>query len=247
MTRNTHLIKRHVCPSVPFLPTEHPTGSASCLLILTVLLFKPSMMKKNTTRRTMQESKRCKRDNMGPLVVDTVEDLRNIQLSLWELHKLLTDLPDDMLEDSRDSSSPELEYSPCSNKNTGNSPQSTWTQQWSDHPRPTTHEQNCEVDYAQRSHDEYAYEDGAVQINGYHPQSQPLPHTWSQDHPFTQGDYIYTSIGTEKSTETSLTDEYESKPYPQVTNTAVVYNGEGEHGDNQNHDRSQYRRIISSK
>uniref|UniRef100_A0A8C9WXZ9 Centrosomal protein 152 n=1 Tax=Sander lucioperca TaxID=283035 RepID=A0A8C9WXZ9_SANLU len=125
-----------------------------------------------------------------------------------ELHKLLTDLPDDMLEDSRDSSSPELEYSPCNNKNT--------------------------VDYDQRSHDEYAYEDGAVQINGYHPQSQPLPHTWSQDHPFTQGDYIYTSIGTEKSTETSLTDEYESKPYPQVTNTAV-YNGEGEHGDNQNH------------
>uniref|UniRef100_A0A3B4WYJ8 Centrosomal protein 152 n=1 Tax=Seriola lalandi dorsalis TaxID=1841481 RepID=A0A3B4WYJ8_SERLL len=38
-----------------------------------------------------------------------------------ELHKLLTDLPDDMLEDSRDSSSPELEYSTCSNKNTGNS------------------------------------------------------------------------------------------------------------------------------
>uniref|UniRef100_A0A3Q3QF28 CEP152 CEP63 binding coiled coil domain-containing protein n=1 Tax=Monopterus albus TaxID=43700 RepID=A0A3Q3QF28_MONAL len=37
-----------------------------------------------------------------------------------ELHKLLTDLPDDMLEDSRDSS-PELEYSPCSNKNTGTS------------------------------------------------------------------------------------------------------------------------------
>ncbi|XP_078113346.1 centrosomal protein of 152 kDa isoform X2 [Sander vitreus] len=164
-----------------------------------------------------------------------------------ELHKLLTDLPDDMLEDSRDSSSPELEYSPCSNKNTGNSPQSTWTQQWSDHPRPTTHEQNCEVDYDQRSHDEYAYEDGAVQINGYHPQSQPLPHTWSQDHPFTQGDYIYTSIGTEKSTETSLTDEYESKPYPQVTNTAVVYNGEGEHGDNQNHgDHNKGRKNFQS-
>ncbi|XP_031138543.1 centrosomal protein of 152 kDa isoform X3 [Sander lucioperca] len=183
---------------------------------------------------------------MGPLVVDTVEDLRNIQRSLWELHKLLTDLPDDMLEDSRDSSSPELEYSPCNNKNTGNSPQSTWTQQWSDHPRPTTHEQNCEVDYDQRSHDEYAYEDGAVQINGYHPQSQPLPHTWSQDHPFTQGDYIYTSIGTEKSTETSLTDEYESKPYPQVTNTAV-YNGEGEHGDNQNHgDHNKGRKNFQS-
>lgn len=36
-----------------------------------------------------------------------------------QLHKLLTDLPDDMLEDSRDCSSPELECSPCSNKTTG--------------------------------------------------------------------------------------------------------------------------------
>lgn len=37
-----------------------------------------------------------------------------------QLHKLLTDLPDDMLEDSVDSSSPELEYTTCSHKNTGN-------------------------------------------------------------------------------------------------------------------------------
>lgn len=37
-----------------------------------------------------------------------------------QLHKLLTDLPDDMLEDSIDSSSPELDYTACSNKNTGN-------------------------------------------------------------------------------------------------------------------------------
>ncbi|CAL8261477.1 unnamed protein product [Merluccius merluccius] len=36
-----------------------------------------------------------------------------------ELHKLLTDLPDDMLEDSRDSS-PELEYSTCTNNNINN-------------------------------------------------------------------------------------------------------------------------------
>lgn len=27
----------------------------------------------------------CKRDNMGPSVVDTLEDLRNIQQSLWEV------------------------------------------------------------------------------------------------------------------------------------------------------------------
>ncbi|XP_045893647.1 centrosomal protein of 152 kDa isoform X2 [Micropterus dolomieu] len=157
-----------------------------------------------------------------------------------ELQKLLTDLPDDMLEDSRDSSL-ELEYSTCSNKNTGNSPQSTWTRQWSAHPRQTSHEQNYEVDFDQRSHDEYAYEDGAAPISGHrsHPQSQPLPHTWNQqpqDHQFTQGDYTYTSIGTEKSTETNdfSTNEYDSKSYPQGTNNAVVYNGEVGRRDNLN-------------
>ncbi|XP_070687478.1 centrosomal protein of 152 kDa [Pempheris klunzingeri] len=178
---------------------------------------------------------------MGPSVVDTVEDLRNIQQSLWELQKLLTDLPDDMLEDSRDSSSPELEYSTCTNKNTGNSPQSPWPQQWPVNPRPTSHEQNYEVDYDQHCHDEYPHEDGVVQINGHRtrPQSQPLPHTWNQqpqDHQFTQGDYTYTSMGTEKSTETNdfSMDEYESKQNPHGTNNAVVYNGEGGCRDNQN-------------
>lgn len=37
----------------------------------------------------------------------------------FQLHKLLTDLPDDMLEDSRDST-PELDYSTCSNNNINN-------------------------------------------------------------------------------------------------------------------------------
>ncbi|KAK1887325.1 Centrosomal protein of 152 kDa [Dissostichus eleginoides] len=122
-----------------------------------------------------------------------------------ELHKLLTDLPDDMLEDSIDSSSPELEYTTCTNKNTGNSPQSTWTQQ-----RPTSHEQNCEPDYDQRSQDEYTYQDGA-------------------------GDYTYTSIGTEKSTNDFSADEYESKPYPPSTNNPVVFNGEAGRRDDQHY------------
>ncbi|KAF3854992.1 hypothetical protein F7725_023047 [Dissostichus mawsoni] len=95
-----------------------------------------------------------------------------------------------------------LEYTTSTNKNTGNSPQSTWTQQ-----RPTSHEQNCEPDYDQRSQDEYTYQDGAVQINGHHPQTQPQPQTWNQDHQFTQGDYTYTSIGTEKSTNDFSADE----------------------------------------
>uniref|UniRef100_A0A3B4VJJ9 Centrosomal protein 152 n=1 Tax=Seriola dumerili TaxID=41447 RepID=A0A3B4VJJ9_SERDU len=165
-----------------------------------------------------------------------------------ELHKLLTDLPDDMLEDSRDSSSPELEYSTRSNKNTGNSPQSTWTQQWSIQPRPVSHEQNYEADYDQGLHDDYTYEDDVVQINGHrrNPQSQPLPHTWNQqseDHHFTQGDCTYTSMGTEKSTETNdfSTDEYESKPYPQGTNNHVEYNGEVGYRDKQSHTRNHFQ------
>ncbi|KAM7002587.1 centrosomal protein of 152 kDa [Tautogolabrus adspersus] len=142
-----------------------------------------------------------------------------------ELQKLLTDLPDDMLEDSRDSSSPELEYSAISNKNTGNSPESTWSQQWSVHPRPTSHEQ-----------DDYNYGDGAVQINGQLGQIQSQPHTWnqqSQDHRFTQGGYTYTSMGTEQSTETKdfSTDEYGSKPYTQGTDNAAVYHEEEGHVD----------------
>ncbi|XP_040893864.1 centrosomal protein of 152 kDa [Toxotes jaculatrix] len=175
-----------------------------------------------------------------------------------ELHKLLTDLPDDMLEDSRDSSSPELEYSTCSNKNTGNSPQSTWTQQWPNNPQPVSHEQNYEADYDQGSHDEYAYEDGALQVNGLRrlPQSQPLPHTWnhqSEDHQFTQGDYTYTNMGTEKCMETNdfSTDDYESKPYPQGTNNHVAYNGEAGYRDKRSHEdhniRNQFQPGVGDK
>ncbi|XP_030587523.1 centrosomal protein of 152 kDa isoform X2 [Archocentrus centrarchus] len=155
-----------------------------------------------------------------------------------ELHKLLTDLPDDMLEDSIDSSSPDLEYTIRRNKNTGNSPQSSWTQQWSDHPRPAPHAQNYEEHYDEGSSNEYAYQDGAAHINGHqsHPQSQPLPHTWNQDHQFTQADYTCTSMGTEKMTETSdFSTEFESKPYPQGAGNHVEYNGERGYMNKQSH------------
>ncbi|KAM4618221.1 centrosomal protein of 152 kDa [Polymixia lowei] len=143
-----------------------------------------------------------------------------------ELHKLLTNLPDDMLEDSRDSSSSELEYSACSNRNTVNG--------------PTSNEENYEDDYNRGSdHDEYVYEDGAVHINGHssHPQRQPLPQTWSQQSQscqFNQGGYTHTNTGTEQSTETNdfsindfSTEGYEPEPYPHVTNNPVEYDGEG--------------------
>ncbi|XP_040018099.2 centrosomal protein of 152 kDa isoform X4 [Gasterosteus aculeatus] len=170
-----------------------------------------------------------------------------------ELHKLLTDLPDDMLEDSVDSSSPELEYTTCSHKNTGNSPQSAWTQQWSDHSRPTSHEQKREVGHDQRSHDEYAYEDEAGQNDGHHPQSGPLPNAWNLDHQFSHADYTYTSIGSEKCTDTNdfSTDENKCKPYPHGTNNAAPFDGQEGRRDipnygHHNNGRDQFQ-ILKSR
>ncbi|XP_068170223.1 centrosomal protein of 152 kDa isoform X2 [Antennarius striatus] len=174
----------------------------------------------------------CKLDNMGPSIVDTVDDLKSIHRSLWELQKLLTDLPDDMLEDSRDST-PELEYSTCSNKNTGNSPQSVWTQQWSSHPRQASHEQNPEADYDQHYHDEYTVADRDAQINRH--QSHPQSCTWNQqtqDHQFIQEDYSYTSIDIEKTSNFSIE---ESKPCPQDINIDAAYDREGARRDIQNY------------
>uniref|UniRef100_A0A3B4GYR0 Centrosomal protein 152 n=1 Tax=Pundamilia nyererei TaxID=303518 RepID=A0A3B4GYR0_9CICH len=144
-----------------------------------------------------------------------------------ELHKLLTDLPDDMLEDSIDSSSPELDYTACSNKNTGKESLSVIVSL-----------KNYEDHYDEGLNNEYAYKDGAARINGHRspPQSQPLPHTWNQDHQFTQADYTCTSMGTDKMTETSdFSTEFESKPYPQGASNHVEYNGERGCIDKQNH------------
>lgn len=91
----------------------------------------------------------------------------------------------------------------------------------------------------QFSQDHYTYGDGAPKINGHHghTQSQALPHTWNQqtqDQQFTQGDYTYTSVGTERSTEANdfSTDEYSSRPYIQGTNNCAVYDEEGRHMEN---------------
>lgn len=149
-----------------------------------------------------------------------------------ELHKLLTDLPDDMLEDSRDSSL-ELEYSTCSNKNiANNSPQSNGVQQWSDHVSPTN--------YNQPPYEEYTYGDRAVngQMNGHRGHNQTQPHIWNQQpegHQFDQGDYTYSSIGTAKSTESNefSTDDYGLNTYPQGSKIPVEYNRDGGYRDRQ--------------
>nr|XP_057943335.1 centrosomal protein of 152 kDa isoform X2 [Doryrhamphus excisus] len=155
-----------------------------------------------------------------------------------ELHKLLTDLPDDMLEDSRDSSSPEMETSGCSNKNMTNSPPPEWTQQWSDHPIPTSHQQA----YDQSSRG-FPYDNKDVRINGHphHAQNQPLALMWSnkqlQDPDFTQEDY--TETGTVAVECTDLT--YESTMHPGGANNRVKYNGDGGGGDNDYGDRHNPR------
>ncbi|XP_013876974.1 centrosomal protein of 152 kDa isoform X2 [Austrofundulus limnaeus] len=163
-----------------------------------------------------------------------------------ELHKLLTDLPDDMLEDSRDCSSPELEGSPCSNKNTGSSPQSKWTQEWSDHTQPTSHTQTYEVDYGQGSHDEYQYEDEATHING-RPNHQLLPHSWTQDQ-FAQERCPCPSIGSDKCPEVSDScADFDAQSYPESFESHVKCNGEGGHRSERPHEdhntRSHFQNL----
>ncbi|XP_028304471.1 centrosomal protein of 152 kDa isoform X3 [Gouania willdenowi] len=161
---------------------------------------------------------------MGPSVVNTMVDGRSIQRSLWELQKLLTDLPHDMLDDSRDSSSPEMEYSTCSNKNTGNSTQTPWTQQVS-----TSHAQNYKDDFDPGCQNVYVYEDG----DG--PLSQTQLHSWTDNHHFTHGDYTNTSLGSEKSSETvDFSNKFDFKSSHPSSNTHMEYN-RGSCRDEQNH------------
>ncbi|XP_033823422.1 centrosomal protein of 152 kDa [Periophthalmus magnuspinnatus] len=160
-----------------------------------------------------------------------------------ELHKLLTDLPDDMLEDSRDSSSPELEYSTCSNKNTGNSPQANGAQQWSNQDRATSHEQNYEPNY-----NHFPFGDHLVNghMNGHQGQSQP--HVWNQPQgpQFNQGDYSYNSIGTENND--FSTDNYGTNAYSQASKIPVEYNGDEAYGDRRVHGETRnHFQVFNSK
>lgn len=106
-----------------------------------------------------------------------------------ELHKLLTDLPDDMLEDSGDST-PELEYSTCSNNinnRQGQQPGRTQQSEFADHRSERNSYENYEEDYnagADEHNGGYGYKGQAVHTNGYstggHPQRQALTPAWNQ-------------------------------------------------------------------
>uniref|UniRef100_A0A3B3XFU7 CEP152 CEP63 binding coiled coil domain-containing protein n=1 Tax=Poecilia mexicana TaxID=48701 RepID=A0A3B3XFU7_9TELE len=127
-----------------------------------------------------------------------------------ELHKLLTDLPDDMLEDSRDSSSPELECSTYSNKNTGSS------------NTVTVSLKAYEVDYNHGSPDGYAYEDGYA--NGHLPHS--LPPGWDQGRHFAQENR--TNMDSDEYAETGdYSAECDPRLFPDGTRSNLDYNGDG--------------------
>eukprot|EP00063_Salmo_salar_P050891 XP_014025726.1 PREDICTED: centrosomal protein of 152 kDa-like isoform X1 [Salmo salar] len=192
-----------------------------------------------------------------------------------ELHKLLTDLPDDMLEDSRDSSSPELDCSACSNTDTRDrSQQPTWNHQqteWSDHQTPASHEENYEKDYDHGSyHEEYPYEEAAVvgQISGHanqanhaslpqqgHPQAWNQPGLTEYQHEEQQygESYTYTSVGTEQSAAAAGTDfsteegGYRGELYPRgAVLPGVDYQRVvGDHGDEQSSTRKRVQKFDS--
>ncbi|KAM9807756.1 centrosomal protein of 152 kDa [Neosynchiropus ocellatus] len=139
-----------------------------------------------------------------------------------ELHKLLTDLPDDMLEDSQDSSSPDLEYSTCSNKNPGNSPQ--WNHQSSARQKPLSNDQNFAAEYSQVP-GPYPYKDEGVPLGGInsHPHTKTLPPTWnhqSQGHRFTHTSADKSTLSNDFSTD----ETFESHTYPVISNNQGVFN-----------------------
>uniref|UniRef100_A0A087XGD4 Centrosomal protein 152 n=1 Tax=Poecilia formosa TaxID=48698 RepID=A0A087XGD4_POEFO len=162
-----------------------------------------------------------------------------------ELHKLLTDLPDDMLEDSRDSSSPELECSTYSNKNTGSRyPQTKWNQDWSDHSHPTSHTQAYEVDYNHGSPDGYAYEDGHA--NGHLPHS--LPPGWDQGRHFAQENR--TNMDSDEYAETGdYSAECDPRLFPDGTRSNLDYNGDGGYRSPQcqgdNNTRNHFQKLTA--
>uniref|UniRef100_H3ATV5 Centrosomal protein 152 n=1 Tax=Latimeria chalumnae TaxID=7897 RepID=H3ATV5_LATCH len=100
-----------------------------------------------------------------------------------ELQQLLTDLPDDMLEDSTDFSSPELNCSVCSVND--QSAEHLWEEErnWNNHPG-ITEQENFKDDFRQNQyHEQYLYqrneqgENHSHQLNG-----EPHVNGWSEPH-----------------------------------------------------------------
>ncbi|XP_043933527.1 centrosomal protein of 152 kDa isoform X2 [Protopterus annectens] len=100
-----------------------------------------------------------------------------------ELQQLLTDLPDDMLEDSRDMSSPEMNYSDCSESETAVRNQQPWQQNkhWNAVPTSADLQKSFEEDYEVQYEDQCRY-DQASQQTGFQDDVKQYLNVWNKDH-----------------------------------------------------------------
>ncbi|XP_057186483.1 centrosomal protein of 152 kDa isoform X2 [Triplophysa rosa] len=178
---------------------------------------------------------------------EAIEDVRVIRQDLWRLQKLLTDLPDDMLEDSRDCSSPELDRSTCSHQGDDNRTRHAWNvPQWED--RRPSHEGRYEED-GQGSYNEGSYRSHTSQTNShpYHLQagSEHLHPGWDQQ---TSGNYQYQNgdyAGTDESrgTDFSAADGDDQDAYPHD----ALRNGAGYHEEEAQSNGLNYGAHASAK
>ncbi|KAF4081363.1 hypothetical protein AMELA_G00160580 [Ameiurus melas] len=155
-----------------------------------------------------------------------------------ELHKLLTDLPDDMLEDSHDSS-PELDYSTCSPQKDHERPQHAWKGQ-PDQPQPPSAERNPGDTYDQSDHQGYLY--GHGHVHHLHGRTEHLTQDWDahqgQNYQYESGDYVYSSSGAAESNGTknfSVEEDYEQQAYPH----------KGHHSGADGQDYGEYANVRS--
>ncbi|KAK7117828.1 hypothetical protein R3I94_023148 [Phoxinus phoxinus] len=164
-----------------------------------------------------------------------------------ELHKLLTDLPDDMLDDSGDCSSPELHRSTCSHPEDNNRPQPAWNvPQW-EHPIPSHEEQHYEEHDQGSYHEDYSYRSHMSQTNS-HPHhlqtgTEHLPAGWDPQNgkkfQYERGDHAHSSAGTDEShaTDFSTGDGPEQDAYTHnALHHGAVYQGDEAQGHGENND-----------
>ncbi|XP_041075313.1 centrosomal protein of 152 kDa-like isoform X2 [Polyodon spathula] len=144
-----------------------------------------------------------------------------------ELHKLLTDLPDDMLEDSRDVSSPELNYSGCSANGTSGRPPQTWDLN-NRQGVISTGGVDYEDGYIQdQYHEEYFNRNGNEHVNGHVNHGDPHGNGWSEqqegenDHGYMYNHMGYEYLNTDAqvaagSKDYSIDERFEQDPYVQT-------------------------------
>ncbi|XP_058851106.1 centrosomal protein of 152 kDa isoform X2 [Acipenser ruthenus] len=182
-----------------------------------------------------------------------------------ELHKLLTDLPDDMLEDSRDVSSPELNYSGCSANGTSGRPPQTWDLN-NRQGVINTGGVDYEDGYIQdQYHEEYFNRNDNEHVNGHVNHAEPHGNGWSEQQEGEDAHgYMYNHMGYEYlntdaqddagSKDYSIDERCEQDPYVQTNpyHPPGTYQQHTEgpweeyNHDDQNVQRQQYQGFIAT-